>query len=618
MTGLVMRIHTQDPMKTSIATELGTTAATIRPVDKLAPASHRFGSLEAFDAATLSDERFSVTQDQGLFECKLHLNPAAPRLFVILTSSHALSNELPDFQKIERPQSFPGSILYVSDPTLFFDRELTLGWYIGTAKYDWTSTLSRLVQSVARKLEIPLENVLTFGSSGAGLAAIQVACALGPATAIAINPHMDVRKYHAANAEKFLIRCFGTTPALATSAEHDRRLSAISSMQGSAETRIIYVQNKNNEHVYKQHFMIFCQAFGLDPASPTIDDDTMNVITYSGKASSASVPAAMLEDIIVRAIALNDAEQLEHHEALHVDTLEEAGSPGQIEFIKKQPLPKEYLQEPVKRFSSLEDFAKGRLNKGRFIVGLPSGKRFECLFTRKPSANKLFVMLSGARNWKIPEPEFSRLSWHAALPGSMLCVADPGVLRPGKKLALAWYVGTNQHNWTDALAELVRLTCDKLNITTSDVIAYGSSGGGFGALMLAAALEDATAVAINPQTQVLQYHARPVNNFLKAAFDVAAAPELDENLVQSRLSAINAIRHAPRAKVLFVQNKNDRHHYEKHCKPFCEALDIPLTGKNITAGRIQTLLYVDRPGHRGEPEKIVPEILRRALAMTAL
>jgi len=597
---------------------LGGEQPKVLPRDELAPSGLQFPSLEAYRASPLAEGRFSVYADSGLFECKLDLRPEYSRLFVVLTSSHAPKAPLPAFKKLTAHHQLPGSVLYISDPTLFVNRTLSLGWYLGTVQHDWAQTLVRLVQQITSKLNLVPEDVYVLGTAGAGLAAIQLACGLGPATAIAINPHTDVRQYNIAFVNSFFSKCFGSgSDVLKHTEDLERRLSAIVALQGAAETKLVYVQNRNDTHTFNKHFLPFCSAFGLDPSMESFRDDNMEIMLYEGESAAVSTdPLGLFADIVEHAIAFNDTGLAEITAAEQENSATDKSPPQR--YIQREALPASLMEKPWKIFSDLTEFKKGKLKKGRFAIDLPDGHKFDCLFVRKRSTQKLFVMLSGARNWKIRGPEFTRYTWHPTLPGSMLCITDPTIAWAGRKLALAWYVGTATNNWTASMAELVRTTCDKLALKTSDVIIYGSSGGGFGAMMLASALGDATAVVVNPQSHVLRYHVRAVNNFLRIAFGVASGDDLDPAFVKERLSAIDAIDNAPGAKVLYVQSRNDKFHYEHHYVPFCNRFGLPLKGGSAREGTLQSWLYHDRPGHRGEPEKMVPEILTRAMALAAL
>lgn len=275
---------------------------------------------------------------------------------------------------------------------------------------------------------------------------------------------------------------------------------------------------------------------------------------------------------------------------------------------------KEILETKWGEFASLDAFAPAPLQDGRFSVQIDEG-RFECLYVGSKTPDRLFVLLSGARN---PEshalPKFDRWSWQAKFPGAMLCISDPTLYVDERHLRIGWYVGTKDHDWMDGMARLVRAVAARIGLPTAKVVTYGSSAGGFGSLVLAARLGDATAVAINPQTNALHYFENDVKRMVKAGFGVETAQDLPQD-AQPRFSAIAALAGAPAVKSLVVQNLLDRHHYRKHFLPWCEASGAPRRGGVSKDGRFRTVLYESPDGHGPEPRTMVADIVAQAVEL---
>jgi hypothetical protein len=266
-------------------------------------------------------------------------------------------------------------------------------------------------------------------------------------------------------------------------------------------------------------------------------------------------------------------------------------------------------------FEDLQEFVSHPLQDGRFSVAVESG-RFECLFAAGEE-QRLFVLLSGARDPATQSlPKFDRWRWRELFLGSVLYIADP-TLYLDDSLHIGWYVGTAGQNWTVAMAELVAAVTLRLGIPTDQVICYGSSAGGFGAIMLAAELGNATAVAVNPQTRVDRYSPRFVKQLLNAAFGGRQLGQLTAE-EHRRLSAFDAFERNPYMKCLVVQNLQDLTHYRDHYTPFCTHFDIPLEGGSGSHGRAVSLLFDAESGHGAEPKELAPQLISRALELTAL
>jgi len=265
-------------------------------------------------------------------------------------------------------------------------------------------------------------------------------------------------------------------------------------------------------------------------------------------------------------------------------------------------------------FQSLNALASEPLRDGLFTVTIEEG-RFDCLLTRK-SESRLFVLLSGAHDpGRYRLPLFHRWTWQTEFPGTILCVSDPTLYLAPEQLRIGWYIGTEQHDWMDSLAELVRKVAAHLAVQSQDIICYGSSAGGFASMMLASHLRLATAVAINPQIEVFNYGKRFVDALLRLAFPGKNTTDLRLTR-NNRFSVLSAYRANSNAKCVMVQNAQDTIHYKHHYQPFCEAFGINPHARTSDSGRIITMLY-DGPGvHGPEPRAMVPEIVAAAVALS--
>jgi hypothetical protein len=270
--------------------------------------------------------------------------------------------------------------------------------------------------------------------------------------------------------------------------------------------------------------------------------------------------------------------------------------------------------EPWARFSGINALASADLQDGRFSVMLEGG-RFECFLQQKSEASHLFVLLSGARNPETqPLPKFDRWSWSKRFPGHVLCVSDPTLYLDEAHMGIGWYVGPENKNWPLRLSGLVRAVATQLAVPTRRVVCYGSSAGGFASMMLAAQLGDATAVAINPQTDVLKYSKRFVQHLLKVCFN-GREPGALNAAARARLSATDAFRRRPAARCLIAQNLEDPAHLLNHYGPFCESLGAPIEGGSDPTGRVQSMTFSDPMGHGPEPRHLVDELIARGVAL---
>jgi Heparinase II/III-like protein/Heparinase II/III N-terminus len=240
------------------------------------------------------------------------------------------------------------------------------------------------------------------------------------------------------------------------------------------------------------------------------------------------------------------------------------------------------------------------------------------LLTGTRRRGPLFVLLRGAeaRHDNVQLPRFSRFSWRDQFPGTVVCIADP-TLYLDSELKLGWYFGLPGHDVVNNLCRIVEVICGRLGLAVENAVFYGSSGGGFAALQCAARMgRGATAVAINPQTNVLDYYVeRSVDAFLA----VCTGGMTRQHAIRRfgpRLSAMLSWQQDPagEARCLIVQNSVDNEHYSNHFRPFAERFGLPDNGQTDD-GRMASIIYDHPSGHAAEPTTLLPRILKTAMAL---
>lgn len=219
----------------------------------------------------------------------------------------------------------------------------------------------------------------------------------------------------------------------------------------------------------------------------------------------------------------------------------------------------------------------------------------------------LFVMMPSAIDRKkIVPPAFHRWTWanQGIFPGHMLCIADP-TLELHSKLRLGWFLGNKSNNAIEDLAKLVERFAAEKDIPNHKIVVYGSSAGGFAALALASYIKGSVAVAINAQTDILNYQIRrEVALIRETCFDGMSEQEIRSEFAD-RVDMSSRWKDVDSSKVLFVQNELDTHHYVKHFKPFWSILGGSSYEGISTAGKHSAWVYKDERGH-------VPETLEMA------
>ena len=152
-----------------------------------------------------------------------------------------------------------------------------------------------------------------------------------------------------------------------------------------------------------------------------------------------------------------------------------------------------------------------RVPKGRFTV-MRNGFRMESIYIPCQGAERLLVILGGARQWGAdktlkPLPNFSMWSWCVRLKMNYLFIEDPMYyMFQDPPLMLGWYYGTRETDLRDYIADLIKRIADLEGFSRSSIKLYGISGGGSTSIAVASRIGGCCAIANNPQINFPEYH----------------------------------------------------------------------------------------------------------------
>lgn len=223
------------------------------------------------------------------------------------------------------------------------------------------------------------------------------------------------------------------------------------------------------------------------------------------------------------------------------------------------------------------------------------------ILKKKENVEKLFIFLNGAISVDTQEklyPYFSRISWSDKFNGHCLYLYDAS-LNISNDYTLGWYRGNNI-KLNDKYVEIIKKFAELLNVSNRNIYFYGSSGGGFAALKFAESFPKATAIAINPQINCLNYAVKNVVEKFKTVFP-------DHNNL-SEIQIDHTKFQKDRAKMILVQNVQDVRHYENHFKPFWAHFDKDNNLMNRDDCN-HAILYDHESGHGGEPPEVFEKII---------
>ncbi|MGK9262611.1 hypothetical protein KXS15_16855 [Sinorhizobium meliloti] len=172
-------------------------------------------------------------------------------------------------------------------------------------------------------------------------------------------------------------------------------------------------------------------------------------------------------------------------------------------------------------------------------------------------------------------PLFYRWSWYKAMPETSLIVFSDPTLMLKDDLGCGWYQGRPDLFAVDALVDVVREFARLLGIAAEDVLLFGTSAGGFWAMMAGAALQSRRVVADIPQVDLFSYHDREARDLmLTSCYGSLSMDAIRERFI-GRLRVIdrfNDCRSAPQ-KIIYCQNARDVKHVRTQFVPFLSEVE---------------------------------------------
>lgn len=261
-------------------------------------------SLAKDDLRRLDAKSFVISDDSGVdLPCRLKLLPGATVLFIMFHAAFDRTKvALPVFARWNYGKVLGGHVLSVCDPTLYLDDELRVGWYIGSRCADPMPVLLGTANRVRELLGLTDDQVVFYGSSGGGFAALRAAASCRVGRAVVINPQTAIAAYF----ETFVSRFAKVFAPELTPREcrdlYPLRWSALAAIADARlrqhDLRIVYAQNLDDKVHHARHFRPFCGLTGAPLSGGTSADGSMLTHVYASPEGHGAEPPEVVKYIV--------------------------------------------------------------------------------------------------------------------------------------------------------------------------------------------------------------------------------------------------------------------------------------------------------------------------------
>jgi len=216
------------------------------------------------------------------------------------------------------------------------------------------------------------------------------------------------------------------------------------------------------------------------------------------------------------------------------------------------------------------DFLK-KVGKEPFIIS-HENEDFYFKINLKLSTDKLVIHNNGAVDFSVKRPPvFQRSTWGKNINATSIFVDDRTIHNTGDdKFATGWLLGSKDRYFALDYSFIIKKIQKEMMIENRNVYYWGSSAGGTASIILATLHKGSTAIANNPQTNLLKSSKR--NAILRNVFPNMSESDVlreygDRILIHELMKQEN---YTPR--LFYIQNKAHLPDMDKHANPFMQEL----------------------------------------------
>ncbi len=140
--------------------------------------------------SAIENGRYTIIKGSARFECLFHKG-SGDKLFILLSAARTAKGgkkrPIPRFNRWSWYSNTDDNWLCIEDPMYFYNDKIQVGWFYGTKNENYRAYLAEIARFFSTRLNIKSENIVFYGSSAGGPAALHAASLLEGSTGVSIN-----------------------------------------------------------------------------------------------------------------------------------------------------------------------------------------------------------------------------------------------------------------------------------------------------------------------------------------------------------------------------------------------------------------------------------------------
>lgn len=199
------------------------------------------------------------------------------------------ATEFPAFSGWSTTKGLKANILRLADPTLILDTELAFAWFLGNRfQVDLSQKIRKVLKAVSKT-----QKIILFGSGSGGHAALMQGSKISNSTVVKSSPNIDLTKH-----PHFQIYADVAWQPGLKELPIDSLVTDVYREQ--LQTKVIFIQNKNDKDYFHDHFQPFIGTCSLKN----------RVITLAPHVTNDGVGAHFLNNVLATVIEEDNWGQL--------------------------------------------------------------------------------------------------------------------------------------------------------------------------------------------------------------------------------------------------------------------------------------------------------------------